>query len=223
MILEFKIQFADSTDATFRVMNDSNNQSFYWTFNKQPVICQFDPGNQIVLKQTNTLILASSANSYGKFTLTTLGNWALKGTMPSWLAADKTHGPGYHNGDTITFHTLASDTGASQRSSEFTIRDSLIAPFSFIVIQQGTTTGIEEKQPGVIKLFPNPTSGTIQIISDIPFETITVFNSTGVIIREIKAYGKVYNLDLSSEGQDIYFLRMTGDNWVLNRKVILLK
>jgi hypothetical protein len=223
MILELKIQFADSTDTTFRVMNDSNNQNFSWTFNKQPVNFQFDPGNQIVLKQTKTLILASTKDSYGKFTLLTLGNWALKGAMPFWLAVDKTHGTGYYNGDTLTFHTLASNTGVSSRSAEFTIRDSLLAPFPFTVIQQGTTTGIAEKQPGVIKIFPNPTSGIIQIQSDLPFESITVFNSSGMIIREIQAISKEENLDLSSEGQGIYFLRLTGENWVSNSKIILLR
>ena len=139
MILELNIRFADSSDTTFRVMNDSNNEYFNWTFNKQPVSFQFDPDNQIVLKKASTIGV------------------------------------------------------------------------------------IAEKQPYIIKIFPNPTSGFIQIQSYLPFETMTIFNSSGMVIREIKAISQVINLDLSSEGQGIYFLRLTGQNWVANRKVILLK
>jgi len=223
MILEMNVQFADSTDTTFRVMNDSNNQNFSWTFNKRPVSFQFDPGNQIVLKQTTRVILGSTGDSYGKFTVLTMGHWALKGTMPFWLTVNKTYGTGSYNMDTLIFHTLVSNPNTSQRSSPFTIRDSILPPFSFTVIQEGTTSGIAEKQPEIIKIFPNPASGVIQIQSDLPFENLTVYNSTGKIIREIKANDQVINLDLSSEWQGIYFLRLTGQNWVATRKVILLK
>jgi hypothetical protein len=40
-------------------MNDANNQIFRWTFNKKPVQFNFDPDDEIVLKQgTTTLGLA---------------------------------------------------------------------------------------------------------------------------------------------------------------------
>ena len=191
----------------FRVMNDSNNQNFSWTFNKQPVSFRFDPGNQIVLKQTTRVILGSTGDSYGKFIVLTMGHWALKGTMPFWLTVNKTNGTGSYNMDTLIFHTLISNPYASQRSSSFTIRDSLLSPFSFTVIQLGTTSSIEGKHSDVIKIFPNPSSGVIQIQSDLPFENLTIYNSTGKIIREINAKDQVVNLDLSSEDQGIYFLK----------------
>jgi hypothetical protein len=34
-------------------MNDANYQEFMWTFSKQPVLLQFDPDNEIVLKQAS--------------------------------------------------------------------------------------------------------------------------------------------------------------------------
>jgi hypothetical protein len=59
MLLNFKVIFADLTDTVFRVMNDANNQIFRWTFNKKPVQFNFDPDDEIVLKQgTTTLGLA---------------------------------------------------------------------------------------------------------------------------------------------------------------------
>ncbi len=55
MPIELKITFA-SGDTTVRVMNDANNQAFTFTFNRQPTGLQFDPNNNIVLKQGTTTL-----------------------------------------------------------------------------------------------------------------------------------------------------------------------
>ncbi len=56
MPVEVLVRFADATDTTLRFMNDVNNQLLYWVFNKQPVVFQFDPGRQIVLKGGGTVV-----------------------------------------------------------------------------------------------------------------------------------------------------------------------
>ena len=56
MILNFKVIFADLTDTVIRVMNDANNQIFTWTFNKKPIQFNFDPDDEIVLKQGTTTL-----------------------------------------------------------------------------------------------------------------------------------------------------------------------
>jgi hypothetical protein len=56
MVLNFRVVFADSTDTTFRVMNNVNHQVFAWTFNKKPIQFSFDPNNEIVLKQASTVL-----------------------------------------------------------------------------------------------------------------------------------------------------------------------
>jgi aminopeptidase N len=56
MPITVKITFASGPDSTIRTMNDTNNQVYYWTFNRQPTAFQFDPNNDIVLKQGSTTI-----------------------------------------------------------------------------------------------------------------------------------------------------------------------
>jgi aminopeptidase N len=56
MPLTVTISFASGPDTTFRFMNDQNNQFFSWTFDRQPVNLQFDPNNDIVLKQGSAAI-----------------------------------------------------------------------------------------------------------------------------------------------------------------------
>ena len=55
MPLELKINFSSGPDTTIKVMNDVDNQSFSFIFNRQPTTLVFDPGNQIVLKQASTI------------------------------------------------------------------------------------------------------------------------------------------------------------------------
>jgi aminopeptidase N len=56
MPIEIKIT-STTGDTTVRVMNDVNNQNFFFTVNRQPTGVQFDPNNNIVLKQGSTTIL----------------------------------------------------------------------------------------------------------------------------------------------------------------------
>jgi len=56
MPLEIKIRFVDYSDTIVTVMNDANNQAFNWVFDKRPVYFQFDPNNNIVIKQSSTIL-----------------------------------------------------------------------------------------------------------------------------------------------------------------------
>ena len=60
MPIELKIHFSNGTDSIVKVMNDSNNQLFSFTFSNQPTSLTFDPNNQIVLKEAT---IALSANN----------------------------------------------------------------------------------------------------------------------------------------------------------------
>lgn len=58
MPIQVKVAFTSGPDTTIRVMNDVNNQEYYWIFSRQPSASgvTFDPGNDIVLKQGSTTI-----------------------------------------------------------------------------------------------------------------------------------------------------------------------
>ena len=54
MPLVLKITFTSGPDSSIRVMNNANNQIWWWNFNRQPSSFTFDPNNDIVLKQGST-------------------------------------------------------------------------------------------------------------------------------------------------------------------------
>ena len=54
--IELWIYFTDGSDTTIRVMNDENNQFFWFGFNKQPASMLFDKDNEIVLKEASLTV-----------------------------------------------------------------------------------------------------------------------------------------------------------------------
>ena len=56
MPIELEIQFATGNDTIIKVMNNTNNQLFTFTFNKQPDSLIFDPNDNIVIKQATTTL-----------------------------------------------------------------------------------------------------------------------------------------------------------------------
>jgi len=76
MPIEIKTGFSGGGDTTVRVMNNINNQTFTFTFSRQPVSLTFDPNNNIVLKQ------ASIINSAEDISLHT-GNYYLSQNYPN--------------------------------------------------------------------------------------------------------------------------------------------
>jgi aminopeptidase N len=51
-----QISFTSGPDTSIRVMNDLNNQVWWWNFNRQPSALQFDPNDDIVLKVATTTV-----------------------------------------------------------------------------------------------------------------------------------------------------------------------
>jgi len=56
MPVELKVIFADNTDTTVTFMNDSNQQTFMFIVQKEPVSLIFDPDREIVIKQATTVL-----------------------------------------------------------------------------------------------------------------------------------------------------------------------
>jgi len=54
MPMVVKITFATGPDVTMRIDNTSNNQAWWWTYNRQPLTFTFDPDNDITLKTGTT-------------------------------------------------------------------------------------------------------------------------------------------------------------------------
>ena len=80
MPVVLKVTFSSGLDTLIRVDNTSNNQVWFWTFDRQPTAFAFDPNNDIVLKEGTTVsgLVGISANSNE-----VPGSFALKQNYPN--------------------------------------------------------------------------------------------------------------------------------------------
>jgi len=62
MPIVIKVSFTTGSDTLIRVMNDVNNQTYAFNFNRQPTAVVFDPNNDIVLK-TASLTIGINSNT----------------------------------------------------------------------------------------------------------------------------------------------------------------
>ena len=89
---------------------------------------------------------------------------------------------------------------------------------------QGCTAGISDGfLPNNISLFPNPTSGQINLTTNDQNEIINlkIINSTGqVILEKSKLFSKQIILDISTEADGIYFLEVTMADGIYRSKFL---
>lgn len=87
MPLEIAITFTDDSDTLLMVMNELNEEDFYFSFDKEPKLLTFDPNNQIVLKNTNTVI-DSEVSILKNFAITIHPNPASEYTLLSFFTTN---------------------------------------------------------------------------------------------------------------------------------------
>lgn len=80
--------------------------------------------------------------------------------------------------------------------------------------------GIDEASPEDLKVYPVPTTGRLTVETIAEVESISLYNMTGQFITEVRGQR---SLDLSTLPAGTYMLRITGETWVVNRSVELLK
>jgi uncharacterized delta-60 repeat protein len=90
-------------------------------------------------------------------------------------------------------------------------------PYSFKVNVTAIITGIETDDRTFISTYPNPTSGTLNVLAPGKVESLTLINETGQILTELK---QSEYLDISSFQPGVYFLKINFNNQSVMRKVI---
>jgi PKD repeat protein len=80
--------------------------------------------------------------------------------------------------------------------------------------------GLDESTPDDLSIYPVPTTGNLTVETAAEVESITLYNMTGQFITEVRGQR---SLDLSTLPAGTYMLRISGETWVVNRSVELLK
>jgi hypothetical protein len=75
---------------------------------------------------------------------------------------------------------------------------------------------INDLQADKFKLYPNPTSNNIQIITDLIIDNIEVIDNSGQVVLQ----SEKTDLDISSLTSGVYFVRIYSDNQTIMKKII---
>jgi len=253
MPIEIKIGFVSGPDTLIRVMNDANNQMFYFTFTRQPSSVQFDPDNQIVLKSATlqqippvpvelTLLTASANGSIVVLKWTTATELNNRGFEIERKVLSPQSAVGNFEFGSVGF---VQGIGTSMHPKEYSFVDAVTdyGKYAYRLKQidfDGTFSYSEEVyveaglKPDNFALeqnYPNPFNPTTFIKFSLPQASkvnLSVYNSLGELVG-VLAYGEyaagTYERVFSSNdlASGIYIYVLKTRDVLLKQKMVLAK
>jgi plastocyanin len=178
-------------------------------------VTSFTPTLNVTPSNRNVTAAAGTTD----FTVTSNTDWVAESNS-IWCTVTPS---GTGNG-TLTANFTANS--GVPRIDTITITVAGVTPRKVTVTQDGTT-GVVINKTNTFHVYPNPTSGQLTIIPDVSqgkTDDLTVIDITGrTIFSDTIGSDQQYIIDLSSFPGGYYFVRVTSDNGIVTRKVILDK
>lgn len=216
MPIEIKISFNSGPDTLIRVMNDVNNQLFFFTFTRRPLSVQFDPNNQIVLKSATlqqidpvpvelVSLTASASNSIVTLKWSTASELNNKGFDVERRSLSSNQMKGENNNDWIKLG-FVQGIGTSTHPKEYSYVDVVTAYGKYVyrlkqIDFDGSfnyseevvvEAGLKPESFVLEQNYPNPFNPTTFIRFSLPQASkinLSVFNSLGELVS-VLAYGE---------------------------------
>ncbi len=248
MPIEIKMHFSTGPDTTVRVMNDSNNQIFTFSFSRQPLTVTFDPDNNIVLKIATLSQIPPLPVELTNFSSNVKGDYV---TL-SWTTATEKNNKGFEiQKKNITKQGSWEKTGfvegngTSTLPNNYSYTDQIAGygDFSYRLKQidfDGTYEfsneifvkgGTKPDKYSLGQNYPNPFNPTTIISFELPEAAkvkLVVYNLLGQVVKTLVdgsydagSYKK--NFDGTNLSSGVYIYEMKANDVVLKHKMILMK
>jgi aminopeptidase N len=249
MPIEIKISFTAGADTLIKVMNDANNQMFYFTFSRQPSSIQFDPNNQIVLKSATLQQIAPVPVELAALTASANGNIVIL----KWATATETNNKGFEverknaigNNSSWVKIGFVNGIGTSTHTKEYSYVDGIQKYGKYVYrlkqidydgketysLEVSIEAGLKPENFVLEQNYPNPFNPTTFINFSLPKASkvnLSIYNSLGELVN-VLAYGEyeagVYErvFDAGGFASGIYIYVLRAENIVLKQKMVLMK
>jgi len=76
---------------------------------------------------------------------------------------------------------------------------------------------------GVVKVYPNPTSGEIRFLGVKPGNNVTIYNSVGSKIMSFKASTDFERMSIAQQPSGLYYIIVNDGNQVIGRSKLVKK
>ncbi|HEX9657939.1 MAG TPA: M1 family aminopeptidase [Bacteroidota bacterium] len=251
MPIQLRIVFQSGPDSTMRVMNTTNNQTLAYLFDRQPLSVQFDPTNEIVLKQASLAAgqvmtvpaLLAPANADTVFTDPTPLTWTQSQTAIGYHLQVATD-PLFTSlilDDTTLVDTVRNLSGLTSHTEYYwrvrafdnvsTTSWSLSWSFTTGIL---TSVGSAEVLPAEFLLeqnFPNPFNPSTIIRIHLPVASMVSMRVFDLLGREVTSVVDeplepgIHSIEFSPSGlaSGMYFYQVTAGSFVATRRMILMR
>ena len=88
------------------------------------------------------------------------------------------------------------------------------------IIFQADHSGIDDYELNNVVVYPNPTTGRVQVQCNGEMESMSLFDTYGKLLRTEIVNDHAASLDLSGYAAGIYFVRVTTDRGVVTKRVV---
>ena len=96
-----------------------------------------------------------------------------------------------------------------------------LAMFSYANIYRGTVAVDENQIDNNVKVYPNPTSGTLNIESVSNIKELHVYSIYGSLVSVVKVNSKQQSVDVSNYATGTYMVQLHTDTGVITKRVII--
>ncbi|HLV23744.1 MAG TPA: T9SS type A sorting domain-containing protein [Moheibacter sp.] len=99
-------------------------------------------------------------------------------------------------------------------------REGISKAYAQNIIVEDETAGVSDLNTSNISVYPNPTSGMLNIDSKVSIQKIEIFSMTGQLLKKVE---KTTTLNLSDLGKGVYVIRISPEKGTSLTKKIILK
>ncbi len=85
------------------------------------------------------------------------------------------------------------------------------------------TTAIEKLDGVVITMYPNPTTGLVNLFSDKEITSVSIYNSLGTLVYSSQVSNSKVTLDLNNLDNGTYFTVLSGVDFQLTKSLVITK
>ncbi|MBC7452039.1 MAG: T9SS type A sorting domain-containing protein, partial [Cytophagales bacterium] len=145
-----------------------------------------------------------------------------KGTSLTNLVATFTNSPSstVKVGSVVQTSGVTANNFTTPVTYTITAQDGTTTTYTVTVVPSGTT-GISAADERSLKVYPNPTSGTLTIETETNFDYISLNNIIGQEVLSYKSNAASVSLDVSSLPKGVYLMKVTCGDRILDKKVIV--
>ena len=154
-------------------------------------------------------------------------SWTENGSATSWTIYYRVHGneAAAWNQQTVTTnpYTLTNLEGYTEYDYQVVANcaDGETSEPSDIVTERTTNVGVEDYEASNIDVYPNPTTGMVQVSSSkFQVSGVDVYDVYGKLLNTLSACGNEVEVNLGDYAAGVYFLRISTEDGVVTKRIV---